>query len=120
MQLLSGNSHDTSPLGQVISEHMQQLQTTSGTIYLVADSALYSAENLQKLSETRTKWITRVLATLSEAQAALVQAAPQTMVPLMEGYRYQALMSTYGGVEQRWVLFYSEHRSPQAQRTVDK
>jgi transposase len=28
-------------------------------------------------------------------------------------------MSTYGGVEQRWVLIYSEARQPQAQRTVD-
>jgi len=120
MQPLSGNSNDTSTFGQVVSEHIQQLQTTSGTTYLVADSALYSAENLQKLSETRTKWITRVPATLSEAHAALVQATPQTMAPLMEGYRYQALTSTYGGVEQRWVLLYSEHRSPQAQRTVDK
>jgi transposase len=120
MQPLSGNSNDTSTFGQVVSEHIQQLQTTSGTTYLVADSALYSAENLQKLSETRTKWITRVPATLSEAHAALVQTTPQTMAPLMEGYRYQALTSTYGGVEQRWVLLYSEHRSPQAQRTVDK
>ena len=120
MQPLSGNSNDTSTFGQVVSEHIQQLQMTYGTTYLVADSALYSAENLQKLSETRTKWITRVPATLSEAQAALVHAAPQTMVPLMEGYRYQAFTSTYGGVEQRWVLLYSEHRSPQAQRTVDK
>jgi transposase len=29
-------------------------------------------------------------------------------------------MSTYGGVEQRWVLIYSEARQPQAQRAVDK
>ena len=39
--------------------------------YLVADSALYSAENLQKLAETRLKWITRVPATLREAQRRL-------------------------------------------------
>jgi transposase len=30
------------------------------------------------------------------------------------------LTSTYGGVEQRWLLLYSEPRRPQAQRTVDK
>jgi transposase len=28
--------------------------------------------------------------------------------------------SSYGGVAQRWVLFDSDHRQPQAQRTVDK
>ena len=42
------------------------------------------------------------------------------MAPLMEQYRYQVLPSTYGGVEQRWVLIHSEARQPQAQRTVDK
>ena len=66
------------------------------------------------------KWITRVPATLSEAQAVLAQRDPQTMAPLTEGYRYRELPSTYGGVAQRWVLIYSEQRQPQAQRTVDK
>jgi transposase len=120
MKPLSGNSSDAPAFGQIIQEHIAQLHTTDGTTYLVADSALYSEDNLQRLSETRLKWITRVPATLSEAQAALAQADPQTMAPLLDGYRYRALTSTYGGVAQRWVLISSEHRLPQAQRTVDK
>jgi transposase len=120
MQPLSGNSSDAQEFGQTIREHIAQLHITYGTTYLVADSALYSEENLQQLSQTPMQWITRVPATLSEAQAALGQAAPQTMLPLMAGYRYQELASTYGGVEQRWVLIHSEPRQPQAQRTVDK
>jgi transposase len=120
MKPLSGNSSDAQDFGEVISAHIGQLQTTYGMTCLVADSALYSAENLQKLAETHMKWITRVPATLSEAQAALAQANPQTMVPLMEGYRYHELTSTYGQVEQRWVLIYSAPRQAQAQRTVDK
>src|SRR4029453_8344117 len=39
--------------------------------YLVADGALYNADNLQKLADTRLKWITRVPAPLREAQAVL-------------------------------------------------
>jgi len=65
------------------------------------------------------QWITRVPATLREAQAALAQAEPQTMVPLMEGYRSQGFTSTDGEVAQRWRLIYSEARHPQAQHTVD-
>jgi transposase len=42
------------------------------------------------------------------------------MTPLTEGYRYQVVPSNYGGVEQRWVLIYSEPRQPQAQRTIDR
>lgn len=120
MTPLSGNSSDAQEFGHVVREHIAQLHATYGTPYLVADSALYSAENLQQLAETQLKWITRVPATVSDAQAALAQADPQTMVPLTEGYRFQVLPSTYGGVQQRWVLFYSAPRHPQAQRTVDK
>jgi transposase len=120
MQPLSGNSHDGTAFGQVVRDHIAQLHTTYGATYLVADSALYSADNLQKLAETRLKWITRVPATLREAQAVLAQAAPQTMVPLTAGYRYRMVPSSYGGVAQRWMLIHSEPRQPQAQRTVDK
>jgi transposase len=120
MKPLSGNSSDVQDFGQVITAPMAQLQITYGTMLLVADSALYSAENLQKLAETRTKWITRVPATLSEAQAVLAQADPQTMTPLTEGYRSHVVRASYGGVEQRWVLLHSAARQPQVQRTVDK
>jgi transposase len=120
MQPLSGNSRDAHEFGQMVKDHIGQLQTTYGTTYLVADSALYTADNLQKLAETQIKWMTRVPATVSDAQAALTQAAPQTMAPLTAGYRYHGLTSTYGGVAQRWVLVFSKQRHAQAQRTVDK
>jgi transposase len=120
MQPLSGNSSDAQEFGQVIRDHIAHLHTTYGPTFLVADSALYSAENLQKLAETQLKWITRVPATLREAQAVLTQADPQMMAPLTEGYRYRIVPSSYGGVEQRWVLIHSELRQSQAQRTVDK
>ena len=112
MQPFSGNSHDGKAFGQVVSAHIAQLHTPANPAYLVADSALYSAENLQNLAETRLKWITRVPATLHEAQAVLAQADPQTMAPLTEGYRYHVVPSSYGGVAQRWVLIYSSRASP--------
>ena len=120
MKPLSGNSSDGPEFGHLVKEHIAHLHTTYGTTYLVADSALYSDANLQQLAETQSKWITRVPATLRDAQAALAQAAPQAMQPLTEGYRYHALRSTYGGVEQRWLLIASEPRQPQARRMVDK
>jgi transposase len=120
MKPLSGNSNDGHAFGHVVKEHIAHLHTTYGTAYVIADSALYSDENLQQLAQTQIKWITRVPATLKDAQAALTQTDPQAMQPLMEGYRYHALTSTYGGVEQRWLLIASEPRQPQARRTVDK
>jgi transposase len=120
MKPLSGHSSDPQAFGQVIHAHINQLQTTYGATYLVADSALYSEANLDKLAHTAIKWITRGPATVRDAQVALAHADPPVMTPLQEGYRYHELTSSYGGVEQRWVLIYSEARQPQAQRTAGK
>jgi len=108
MPPLSGNTSDAIDFRYVVTEPITQLHTTYGTAYLVADSALYNEENLQPLTHTRRKWITRVPATVSEAQAALADADPATMIPLTEGYPSQVRRSTYGGVAQRWALIYSD------------
>src|SRR5918992_5592388 len=104
MKPLSGNSSDAQSFGELVRVYMNQLQTTYGMTYLVADSALYSEANLQKLAQTHMKWITRVPATVSAAQAALAQANPQILASLKAGYRCQMLHSTYGRVAQRWAL----------------
>jgi transposase len=64
-----------------------QLQTTYGATYLVAESGLYREANLEKLDQTALKWITRVPATMTDAQEALAQADPSVMAALQEGYR---------------------------------
>jgi transposase len=74
MQPLSGNTSGANDFGDVVTAHIIQLHTTYGTSYLVADSALYSEGNLHKLAHTGSRWITRVPATLTEAQNALLQA----------------------------------------------
>jgi transposase len=120
MKPLRGHSSDAQDFGEVIRTHVYQLQITYGMTYVVADSAIYSAANLQKLAQTPMQWSTRVPATLTEAQAALAHVDPQAMAPLTEHYRYVELPSSYGGVPQRWVLIYSELRQTQAQRPVDQ
>src|SRR5882724_8607178 len=70
MKPLSGNSNDARGFGQVVRDHLAQLQITYGTTYVAADSALYSRDTLQQLAKTDMKWITHVPATLSEAQTA--------------------------------------------------
>jgi transposase len=120
LQPLSGNTSDALDFRPVITKPMAQLHTTYGTAYLVADGALYNEENLQPLARTQSQWSTRVPAPLSEAQEALAEADPETMEPLLAGYRAHVRASTYGGVAPRWGLMYSEHRRPQAQRTGEK
>ena len=104
----------------MVTEHLQPLHTTYGTTYVVAASALSSADNLPKLAKTGSQWIPRVPAPLTEAQAALAHADPETMAPLGEGSRSHRLAATYGGVPPRWMLGYSAPRRPQAQQSVDQ
>jgi transposase len=120
MKPLSGNSSGVKEFGQVVSEHIAQWQTPYGPTELVADSVLYREANLQRFAHTQIKWMTRVPATLSDAQAVLGQADPQTMTPLADGDRYRVVPSTDGGVEQRWVLIYSAQRHSHAQHSVNK
>jgi transposase len=120
MKPLSGNSSDTVEFGRVIDDHISALCRADEALYLVADSALYRAENLGKLDQGTVKWITRVPATLKEVQAHLAQPELETMTALTDGYRYREVSSTFGGVEQRWLVIYSEARQKRLKRTVDK
>jgi len=86
---------------------------------LVADGALYSAANRQKLAQTHLQWITRVPATVGAAQAVLAQANPQARTMLHAGDRDHELTSTSGGIEPRGLLIDAESRQAQARRTVD-
>jgi transposase len=54
MKPLSGNSSDPQEFGQAIQAHINQLQTTYGATYLVADSALYSEANLRSSPRRRS------------------------------------------------------------------
>jgi transposase len=120
MKPLSGNTHDGVAFGQVIRDHVQQLHTPLPVTSLVADSALYSAENLTTLATSGLQWITRVPATLHEAQEVLAQVHPSTLAPLTDGYRYAERAATYAGIAQRWIVVSSEARQARVRRTVDK
>jgi hypothetical protein len=119
MQPRGGNSRDTQEFGEAVRRHGQQVHAPDGPTSLVADRALSSEAHLEQLAQTQMQGITRVPATLREAQVALAQADPQAMVALQAGDRADELTSTDGGVAQRWVLIDSEPRRAQAQRTVD-
>ena len=76
---------------------------------MVADSALYSDNNLNLMSNL--KWISRVPLSIKKAKN-LVKASSSVELKETEqkGYKYQEELVTYGGVEQRWVLVESEER----------
>jgi transposase len=120
MKALSGNSSDATNFREVVTEHVKQLQEAHNIPYLVADSALYNHDTLQSLQQTGIKWLTRVPHTLNEAKVALAGVKVEELKPLTEGYSYQVLQSDYAGVQQRWLLIYSQAANERAQQQVRK
>lgn len=120
MKPLSGNSSDHVDFTRLIERHIDHLQQAHGVDFLVADSALYSADTIQKIDTRGGKFITRVPETTKEAKQTIREADLKAMQPLAEGYRYAERISDYGGVKQRWLIVFSEAAHGRAQKRVRK
>ena len=120
MKPLSGNVSDPGSFPELIDRHVDHLQKAHGFDYVVADSALYSADHVEKLTEGGVKFVTRVPKTLSEAKKRIRKAQIESMEPLADGYRAEEHCSEYGGVEQRWLLVYSEEAEERAKERVEE
>ena len=118
MKPLSGNVSDPGSFPELIDRHVEHLQNVHGFDYVVADSSLYSADHVEKLTESGVKFVTRVPETISEAKTRIQEAEIESMEPLKEGYRAEECRSEYGGVEQRWLLVYSEKAEERARENV--
>ena len=106
LRVADGNEVDCVGFRQVVQEYRHQWQFDG---LLVADAALYTAENLKRLQGL--KWISRVPLTLSEAQAVIRQVIPfAEWEGLADGYRLIEVCTTYAEVAQRWVVVESEKR----------
>src|ERR687892_989962 len=117
MEPLSGNSSDKSSFRATVKAQVGPLKRDYQLEYLVADSALYTAETLPILHELC--WITRVPETLKEARQAIEVAAP-VLRESLDKMSYQRLESAYAGVKQRWVVVYSPEAYQRAIKRVDR
>jgi transposase len=75
-QTLDGNASDTMSLVAAVEALAEQLRTDiEEAPIFVADSGLYSAENVARLGAAGVRWISRMPDTSQEAKAALSVAA---------------------------------------------
>ena len=119
MEALSGNSSDKTTFRKTVEQHVEQLQNTIGFDYLIADSALYSKENIGSISK-ETKWITRVPETISEAKSTIEKIKESEMETIDDKYKYAAITSEYAEIEQRWLVVYSKDAYKREIKTLDK
>jgi transposase len=106
MQGFDGNISDKEAFHKTISEHVGQLQTATCISHLIMDSAGYT-ENSLTACKDMILWISRVPETLRECKEAIA-ATYKTWLPLAEGYQYVPLHSHQYGIEQRWLLVFSQ------------
>ena len=116
MRIADGNEANRAVCAKLMRKFKQQWNFES--VY-VADSALYSQENLQQLGEI--KWITRVPATIKEAQKLLNSLEEEEFVSSqLPGYRIACCQSDYAQVPQRWLIVESEKRKQSALLQLEK
>lgn len=117
VQAHSGNASDKKTIIETIHKVRNGLSFDTDTYY-VADSAVYTYDNIQRLGE-KMLWITRVPATVGEAKELL--DADLEMVPCQDTrYTFYSTRSTYGEIEQIWVVFQSQPMKKRMEKTFDK
>lgn len=111
LEVASGNQSDRQQFGRLMQEFQSHWNVET---LFVADAAFYSEPNLQRVKGLR--WISRVPATISEAQALIHQDTGQLQAVQcsLKDYKLWETRSTYGGVEQRWILVESQTRKAQS------
>jgi transposase len=109
LSAISGNTSGKTTLPEIASVYLEQFSQDEATPILVADSALYSADTIKNLSDNQ--WVSRVPATINEAKDLLASIDQEAMVASeREHYFCYETSSTYGDVEQRWLLVLHEPR----------
>jgi transposase len=102
----SGNESDKAMFGKILVEYSQQVDFES---IMIADSALYSANNLILIKDL--KWISRVPLSIKKAKDLVKEVKSEDLKDsVSKGYRYSESKVTYGGIEQRWMIVESEER----------
>ncbi len=112
----SGNQSDKAVFAQRLKAFAQEWQLDG---MLVADSALYTQENILELGEL--DWLTRVPLTLTEAQNLVMELSSEAFSEShIEGYRLSSLCSTYGGIKQQWIVVENQARVETDSQQIDK
>lgn len=106
MKIGEGNESDQKQFAQSMKEFQKQFNLDS---LIVADSALYTQENLEALRNI--KGLSRVPLKIKDAQnLAQSEDSAELTSSKTQGYTYREVGQTYGGIKQRWLIVESEER----------
>jgi len=113
----SGNASDKQNLIESIQQFREAVQVPEDA-YFIADSALYTAENIRNLQQD-LHWITHVPSTITEVKTLL-----HADVPMTRGrdtrYSFYETRSEYSGIPQKWILVHSKEMQARKEKTFEK
>jgi transposase len=116
LRVADGNEADKAVFAQVLCDFHMQL--TLDTL-MVADSALYTAPNLEQMKQL--KWLCRVPVSVKQAQLLVSQLTEKDFVKsAVTGYYVAERTSNYGGTEQRWLVVESKVRRESDRARLEK
>ena len=121
MDPLDGNSSDKASFHETIKrvEEFRKQINMEQKFKWIADSALYTKDKL--LKDNGYTWVTRVPETIVEARNLVEKAnANISWDERGNGYKTSGCKSSYGGVEQRWLLVFSEQAYLREKKTLEK
>ena len=121
MEALNGNSSDKVSFHETIKKvrRFSNEMKKAPNFTWVADCALYTASKLLVTQDLR--WLTRVPESIKEARQWVCQ--PEESIAwkdLGNGYSISSKESNYGGLEQRWILVYSQQAYNREKKTLEK
>ena len=100
LKVADGNQTDSAVFGQILSSFKQQLNLDS---LFVADSALYTANNLEIIKNL--KWLSRVPLGVKQAKNLISQLTEAEFVDSnVPGYRWSQQHSDYAEMPQKWLV----------------
>jgi transposase len=121
MESLDGNSSDKTSFHETIKnvENFRAQIDLKGKFKWIADSALYTKDKLLKSNDYL--WVTRVPESIKEAQSLIEKLDEEiAWVEGEEGYKTSEYKSFHGGIEQRWLLVFSEEAYKREKNTLEK
>jgi transposase len=121
MRALDGNSSDKVSFEKMVIDHVEALNKTStGTV--VADSAIYTSNNLVSFKMNNILWITRVPNQIKETKEIMNSLSIERMTPHSkdERYSYISLGNSYAEVNQHWIVVHSTPAKERAKKSVSR
>ncbi len=117
LEVLSGNSNDKKTFKATIKAYCKQLSAEEQA-YVVMDSAGFSEDTLKEAQDIF--WVMRVPETLAQAKRLVKETPAEEMLELEPGYLGKEVPCEYAGIQQRWLVVFSQAAQVRELKTLEK